>query len=187
MGNDRRHGQIDLSRIDEAVQRRIHVIRGERVMVDTDLAALYDVETKQLNQAVRRNRARFPADFMFQLNTEEANDLRSQFVTSSSRGYGGRRYLPYAFTEHGVAMLSSVLNSPRAVAVSILIVRTFVQLRRAEGQYAELRERVAELARRVRGHDQLLGEILSALEALAQPAPTSSRPIGFRAPDAANP
>jgi hypothetical protein len=169
MGRGRRRGQGDFPRIDDAIQRRIHVVRGERVMLDTDLAALYEVETKQLNQAVRRNRTRFPADFMFQISAEEA-----------SNGYGGRRYLPYAFTEHGVAMLSSVLKSPRAVAVNILIVRAFVHLRRAEGQYAELRERVLELARTVHGHDELLGEILSTLEALAQPATSSSRPIGFR-------
>jgi hypothetical protein len=180
MGNARRRRQIDLPRTDDAIQRRIHLIRGERVMLDADLAALYAVETKQLNQAVRRNRARFPADFMFQLTADEASNLRSQFVTSSSDRYGGRRYLPYAFTEHGVAILSSVLKSSRAVAVNILIVRAFVQLRRAEGQYAELRERVAELARKVHGHDELLDEILSTLEALAQPATSSSRPIGFR-------
>jgi hypothetical protein len=169
-------------RVEEAIERRIHVIRGERVMLDADLATLYEVETKRLNQAVRRNRARFPADFMFQLIPEEAHNLRSQFATSSSDGYGGRRYLPYAFTEQGVAMLSSVLNSRRAIAVNVLIMRTFVQLRRAEGQYAELRQRVGELARKVQGHDELLSEILSALEALAQPARTSSRQIGFRPP-----
>jgi len=174
--------EIAAVRVEEAIERRIHVIRGERVMLDADLAELYGVETGRLNEAVRRNPARFPRDFMFQLTADEARNLRSQNAISSSDGYGGRRYLPYAFTEQGVAMLSSVLNSRRAVAVNILIMRTFVQLRRAEGQYAELRQRVGELAQRVQGHDELLGEILSALEALAQPAPTSSRPIGFRPP-----
>jgi hypothetical protein len=148
--------------------------------LDADLAELYRVETKRLNEAVRRNKARFPSDFMFQLTAEEARNLRSQFATSSASGYGGRRYLPYAFTEQGVAMLSSVLGSPRAIAVNVLIMRTFVQLRRAEGQYAALRQHVVELAQRVHSHDELLSEILSALEALARPAPMPSRPIGFQ-------
>ena len=165
---------------EDAIGRRIQILRGERVLLDADLAELYGVKTKRLNEAVRRNRARFPADFMFQLSAEEARDLRSQFATSSSGSYGGRRYLPYAFTEQGVAMLSSVLSSPRAVAVNVLIMRTFVHLRRVEGQYAELRQHVGELAQRVQSHDELLSEILSALEALARPAPTSSRPIGFQ-------
>jgi hypothetical protein len=173
-------GAKQRGKVEEAIERRIHIIRGERVMLDADLAALYGVETGRLNEARRRNLARFPADFMFQLTADEARNLRSQNAISSSDGYGGRRYLPYAFTEQGVAMLSSVLNSRRGVAVNILIMRTFVQLRRAQGQYAELRQHVGELARRVQGHDELLSEILSALEALAQPAPTSSRPIGFR-------
>src|SRR2546422_5659775 len=169
---------------EDAIGRRIHILRGERVLLDADLADLYGVKTKRLNEAVRRNRARFPSDFMFQLSAEEARYLRSQFATSSSGGYGGRRYLPYAFTEQGVAMLSSVLGSPRAIAVNVLIMRTFVQLRRAEGQYAELRQRVEELAEKFRGHDELLSEILSVLDALG-PAPTSSRPIGFRPPSGA--
>ena len=168
-----------LAGVDETIGRRIHILRGERVLLDTDLADLYGVKTKRLNEAVRRNRARLPGDFMFQLSAEEALDLRSQFATSSSASYGGRRYLPYAFTEQGVAMLSSVLNSARAVAVNVLIMRTFVQLRRAEGEYAELRQRVGELAEKLRGHDELLSEILSVLDALG-PAPPSSRPIGFR-------
>src|SRR3989475_6477775 len=154
--------------VEEAIGQRIQILRGERVLLDADLAELYGVKTKHLNEAVRRNRARFPSDFMFQLSAEEARNLRSQFATSSSGGYGGRRYLPYAFTEQGVAMLSSVLSSPRAIAVNVLIIRTFVQLRRAEGQYAELRERVAALSRTVHGHDELLREILGALEALGQ-------------------
>ncbi len=167
--------------VEEAIERRIHLVRGERVMLDTDLAALYGVETGRLNETVRRSLARFPKDFMFQLTAEEARNLRSQNAISSSDGYGGRRYLPYAFTEQGVAMLSSVLNSRRAIAVNILIMRTFVQLRRAEGLYAELRQQLGKLAQRVEGHDELLSEILSALEALAQPPITPPRPIGFRA------
>ena len=166
----------------EGIEQRIHVVHGERVMFDADLAALYGVTTGRLNEAVRRNRGRFPGDFMFRLTSEEARALRSQFAISNASGRGGRRYLPYAFTEQGVAMLSSVLNSRRAVAANILIMRAFVHLRRAQGQYAELRQQILELAQKVEGHDELLGEILGALEALARPAPTSSRPMGFRAP-----
>jgi hypothetical protein len=168
--------------MEDGIEQRIHVLRGERVMLDADLAALYGVTTGRLNEAVRRNRARFPSDFMFRLTSEEAGALRSQFAISNGDARGGRRYLPYAFTEQGVAMLSSVLNSRRAVAANILIMRTFVHLRRAQGQYAELRQQILEVARTVQGHDELLGEILRALEALARPAPASSRRIGFQPP-----
>jgi hypothetical protein len=113
----------------QLIERRIYAIRGHRVMLDSDLAELYEVPTKVLNQAVKRNLARFPADFMFMLTQEEAESLRSQFVTSNV-GRGGRRYLPYVFTEHGIAMLSSVLNSERAIKANITIMRAFVQLRK---------------------------------------------------------
>lgn len=182
MSKKKARKEIAVLAIDETIERSIHVVRGERVMLDADLAALYGVETRRLNQAVRRNRARFPEDFMFRLRSDEVRNLRSQNVISSSGGYGGRRYLPYAFTEQGTAMLSSVLHSQRAIAVNILIMRAFVQLRRADGGYAELQRHVVEIARRVEGHDELLDEILNSLEALASPAPTSSRPIGFRPP-----
>src|SRR5438128_9900684 len=152
-GEPRRTGA--LAGVEDAIGPRIQILRGERVLLDADLAALSGVETKRLNEAVRRNKARFPSDFMFQLSAEEARNLRSQFATSSASGYGGRRYLPYAFTEQGVAMLSSVLGSPRAIAVNVLIMRTFVQLRRAEGQYVALRQHVGELAQRLQGHDEL--------------------------------
>jgi len=109
----------------ELVARKIYSIRGRRVMLDSDLAQLYQVETKALNRAVKRNADRFPEDFMFQLTGEEATNLRCQ-IRASGSGYGGRRYLPYAFTEHGVAMLSTALHSPRAVQMSIFIVRAFV-------------------------------------------------------------
>src|SRR6266702_7176666 len=112
----------------ELIERRIYVIRGQKVMLDTDLAELYQVATFRLNEAVKRNADRFPEDFMFQLTKEEADALTSQFAMSKT-GRGGRRTLPYAFTEHGVAMLSSVLNSDRAVRMNILIIRAFVQLR----------------------------------------------------------
>ena len=180
MSKKKARKEIAVLAIDETIERSIHVVRGERVMLDADLAALYGVETRRLNQAVRRNRARFPEDFMFRLRSDEVRNLRSQNVISSSGGYGGRRYLPYAFTEQGTAMLSSVLHSQRAIAVNILIMRAFVQLRRADGGYAELQRHVVEIAQKVEGHDELLDEILNSLEALASPAPTSSRPIGFR-------
>jgi hypothetical protein len=111
------------------IERRIYLIRGQKVMLDSDLAELYLVPTFRLNEAVKRNRARFPEDFMFQLTKEEATSLTSQIAMSKSEGRGGRRTLPYAFTEHGVAMLSSVLNSDRAVQMNILIIRAFVRLR----------------------------------------------------------
>jgi hypothetical protein len=117
--------------LSEQVERNILLIRGHRVMLDTDLAKLYRVPTKAINQAVKRNTYRFPVDFMFQLTSKETTALRSQFVTSKSRG--GRQYRPYAFTEQGVAMLSSVLHSERAIQVNIAIMRAFVQLREMIG------------------------------------------------------
>ena len=112
----------------ERIERHIYLIRGHKVMVDTDLSALYEVPTKRLNEAVKRNRQRFPPDFMFQLTAQEGRLLRSQIATSKI-GRGGRRYLPYVFTEQGVSMLSSVLNSERAISVNIAIMRAFVRLR----------------------------------------------------------
>lgn len=165
----------------EAIARRIHVLRGERVILDEDIAQLYSVTTGHLNEAVRRNAARFPADFSFRLTAAEVEALQSRSAISN-RGKGGRRSTPRAFTEEGVAMLSSVLRGPRAIAVNILIMRAFVQLRRAQGQYAELRERIEELAKRAQGHDELLAEIIEALEALEQPPTRPARPIGFRTP-----
>ena len=161
------------------IEARIHVIRGERVMLDADLAALYGVETKSLNLAVRRNRGRFPADFMFRLSAAESEILRSRIATSSS-GYGGRRYLPYVFTEQGVAMLSSVLKSDRAVAVNILVMRTFVQLRRTLSETTELGHRVDGLERRIDVHGAVLNDVLRALRALERPTPKKRREIGFR-------
>ena len=140
------------------IEARIHVIRGDRVMLDADLAVLYGVPTGRLNEAVRRNRARFPVDFMFQLTAAEANALISQIAISNSPGRGGRRKLPLAFTEQGVAMLSSVLRSQRAVAVNILIMRTFVQLRRTMSETTELGHRVDGLERQVGVHGAVLGD-----------------------------
>lgn len=135
----------------EAVEARIHVIRGVRVMFDADLALLYGVTTSALNQAVDRNRARFPDDFAFRITTTEHETLKSQIVISNRGSGGRRRSLPRAFTEEGVAMLSSVLHSARAVAVNVLIMRAFVRVRRTQGEYAELRQRLEELEKRRSG------------------------------------
>jgi len=161
------------------IEARIHVIRGERVMLDVDLAALYGTVTRQLNLAVRRNATRFPADFMFQLTSVEVTNLMFQSETSSS-GHGGRRKLPFAFTEQGVAMLSSVLRSERAVAVNILIMRTFVQLRRTVSETKELGHRIDGIERRIDDHDAVLDQVLEALRALETPAAADTHEIGFR-------
>jgi hypothetical protein len=127
------------------IEKQIHELRGRKVMLDADLAELYAVETRALNQAVLRNAERFPEDFMFRLTTDEASDLRSQTVTSS---WGGRRYLPYAFTEHGILMLSNVLKSERAVSVSIQIIRVFAKMREMMQGYRELIDRIQKIERR---------------------------------------
>jgi len=160
------------------IEARIHVIRGERVMLDADLAALYGVTTAALNLAVRRNAGRFPVDFMFQLTPEETARLIFQ-IEISKVGRGGRRFRPYAFTEHGVAMLSSVLRNDRAVAVNILIVRTFVQLRHALNETSELAHRIDGIERRIDVHGAALEDVLNALRALERPAPQTRREIGF--------
>ena len=162
----RTRGELPAVQAATAIEQRIFTLRGERVILDEDLAVLYGVTTGALNQAVNRNAARFPDDFMFRLTAAEAAPLKSQSVISSAGHGGRRRSTPRAFTEQGVAMLSSMLRSPRAVAVNILIMRTFVQLRRAQGHYAELRGLIKDLAQQVAGHDDILSKILEALAAL---------------------
>jgi hypothetical protein len=163
----------------ERVVQHIHVVRGHKVLLDSDLARLYGVPTKHLVQAVKRNLERFPSDFMFQLVSEEQACLRSQIVTSKG-GRGGRRYPPYAFTEQGVAMLSSVLNSGRAVQVNIAVMRAFVKLREIMATNRELARRFAELEKRVGSHDAQIQGILEAIrQLLAPPAPKPGREIGF--------
>jgi len=161
------------------IERAIFLVRGERVMVDSDLATLYGVRTKALVQAVKRNAGRFPPDFVFQLGKEDLSGLRSQFVTSNkSLGRGGRRYPPFAFTEQGVAMLSSVLRSERAVKVNVEIMRTFVRLRRMLASHADLARKLAKLEERYDGKFRVVFE---ALRELMAPAPVpEKRPIGFR-------
>lgn len=174
------------------IARHILSLRDQRVMLDSELAALYGVETKVLVQAIKRNIERFPADFMFQLSTEEFANLRSQFVTSSS-GYGGRRYAPYAFTEQGVAMLSSVLNSPRAIAINIEIMRAFVQVRSMAATHQDLARQLAELQDKTEAlamqHDTFsrntrnqLRQVFDALRELMTPPDPPKRPIGFVTP-----
>ena len=160
----------------ERIARAILVIRGEKVMLDSDLAALYGVTTGNLNKAVKRNADRFPTDFMFQLDAEEVANLKFQFGISS---WGGRRLLPYAFTEQGVAMLSSVLNSERAVKVNIAIMRAFVKLRETLDTNRELATKFAELERRVGKHDEEIAAILEAIRQLMAPSEKPRREIGF--------
>jgi hypothetical protein len=169
----------------EGVSRAILVLRGHKVLLDTQLAALYGVSTKRFNEQVRRNRRRFPADFMFQLTAEESRALRSQFATLK-RGRGQhRKYLPYAFTEQGVAMLSSVLRSARAIAVNIQIMRAFVCMRELLISNRELAQKLnqleARLEKKLTSHDEAIAAILSAIRELMNPAPPKRRGIGFTA------
>lgn len=162
----------------QALAARIVVIRGQRVLLDADLAQLYEVETRRLNEQIKRNMGRFPLDFMFQLTSEEFENLKSQFATSS---WGGRRKLPLAFTEHGAIMAASVLNSDRAVEMSVYVVRAFVQLRAVLLDHKALADKLAALERRVSHHDNSLAEVIDAIRALmAQPKP-ANRTIGFTA------
>jgi hypothetical protein len=174
----------------EAIQRSIHSIRGQRVMLDADLARLYGVPTKRLNEAVKRNLRRFPADFMFEMTAEEAESLRSQSATSNRRG--GRRYLPRAFTEQGVAMLSSVLNSERAIVVNIEIMRAFVQMRKVLSANADLAKRLAVLEAEMGKHAAEFGHhkaetiralkvVFETLKSLAAQGPEPEhKPMGFK-------
>jgi len=165
-----------------SIEKRIYVIRGQKVMLDTDLAQLYRVPTFRLNEQVKRNRKRFPRDFMFQLSQQEADCLTSQNAMSNV-GRGGRRTLPYVFTEHGVAMLSSVLNSERAVQVNIAIMRAFVRLRQVIAAHEELGRKIDELEKKYKEHDSQFQVVFHAIrELLEPPAGPPKRPIGFRVP-----
>jgi ORF6N domain len=185
----------------QLIERRIYLIRGQKVMMDVDLAELYGVPTRQLNQQVTRNRKRFPEDFMFRLTKEEAeslrshfaisrSDLRSQFVISRSESksqgatskaaHGGRRYLPHAFTEQGVAMLSSVLNSEQAIEVNITIMRAFVRLRQILETNEELNRKFAGVIRKLSTHDKYFGVVFEELKKLTEKPVSSGRQIGFK-------
>jgi len=163
----------------ENIARSILRLRGHRVLLDATLASLYGVDTRALVQAVKRNRERFPEDFMFQLGPEELDSLRSQSVISNPPSRGGRRYSPYAFTEEGVAMLSSVLRSKEAVHVNIEIMRAFVRLRGLLAVNRELGAKLDEIERRVSSHDQAIAGVLSAIRQLMAPAEPKRRQIGF--------
>lgn len=195
----------------QLIERRIYLIRGQKVMLDFDLAELYGVTTRQLNQQVTRNKKRFPEDFMFRLTKEETEALRSQFVISSSNlrsqfatsnaeqsqiaaknpnlrsqfvisssGYGGRRHLPYAFTEQGVAMLSGVLNSEQAIEVNIAIMRAFVRLRQMLETNEELNRKFAAVIRKLSTHDKYFRVVFDELKKLTDKPRSSGRQIGFK-------
>jgi phage regulator Rha-like protein len=167
-------GQISLVPI-ERIEKAILLIRGEKVMLDSDLAEIYGVETRILNQAVQRNINRFPSDFMFQLTAAEAQSLRSQIVTSNE-GRGGRRYLPYAFTEHGALMLANVLNSERAAQTSVQVVRAFVKLRQMLASNAELARKLDAMEKK---YDKQFKVVFEAIRQLMSPPEPKRREIGF--------
>ena len=158
------------------VETKIYFVRGEKVLLDTDLADLYEIETRVLNQAVRRNIKRFPKDFMFEISKEELSNLKSQIVISS---WGGRRKAPLAFTEQGVAMLSSVLNSDRAIEANIVIMRTFVAMRRWMKSNKELAAKIRQLEEK---YDEQFKEVFEAISQLMREE-KEMRPIGFRIPE----
>lgn len=188
--------------VDEAITGRIHLIRGRKVMLDSDLAELYGVETKQLKRQVRRNLSRFPEDFMFELTSEETEFSRSQIGTLKRNGevsetevgilrsqvgtssWGGSRYAPMAFTEQGVAMLSSVLNSEQAIQVNIRIIRVFTRMREMLESHRNLLEKLERLEERVGGHDEEIQALFDHLTAMISSGEQSRRSIGFKPNDA---
>jgi hypothetical protein len=162
----------------EKIEGKIYIVRGQRVMLDSDLAEVYQVETKILNRAVKRNLSRFPPDFVFQLDEDELEVLRRQIGTSNA-GRGGRRYLPYVFTEHGAVMLASVLNSQTAVEASIVVVRAFVKMRAMLDLYQDLADRVEELEKVTDYHGQKFGVVSGLLGQIMRDPKYLRRKIGF--------
>jgi hypothetical protein len=166
----------------EHIAQSILILRGQRVLLDSDLAALYGVTTKRFNEQVKRNARRFPADFMFQLSDEEVEILRSHFATSRS-GWGGRRYAPHAFTEHGAIMAATILNSRHAEDMCVYVVRAFVQFRELFASNKELGRRLDELETHIRrklaSHDDAITGILKTIRGLTNPPEPKRRPIGF--------
>jgi hypothetical protein len=160
----------------EHIASKIYIVRGRKVMLDSDLACLYQVETKVFNQAVKRNKARFPMDFMWRLKSTEAKSLRSQFVTSKVIR-GGRRYVPYVFTEQGIAMLSSVLNSPRAIQVNIQIMRTFIKLKEWLASNEDIKRKIEDMEKR---YDHNFRVVFQAIKGLFKEKANPKTPIGFR-------
>jgi hypothetical protein len=163
------------------VNAKILVLRGQRVILDADLAELYDVEVRHLNQQVKRNAKRFPPAFRFQLSAEDVKTLTSQNVMSS-KGHGGRRYRPYAFTEHGAIMAATVLNSERAIEMSVFVVLAFVRMRRAVGTNRQVLAKLAEVERRLESHDTDIQELMDAIRELINPPDPPRRRIGFETP-----
>jgi ORF6N domain len=168
-----------------AVESRILLLRHQRVILDTDIADLYGVPVKVLNQQVKRNRERFPADFVFRLTSKEDAVLRSQFVTSKP-GRGGRRYAPYAFTEHGAIMAATVLNSERAVQMSVFVVRAFVRLREMLATNRKLAGKIDELENRLDTHDSTIQDLIEAIKELMKPEDPPRKSIGFQIPAGKN-
>jgi phage regulator Rha-like protein len=163
----------------EVIQQKIFLLRGHKVMLDTDLADLYGVTVKRLNEQVKRNVNRFPQDFMFQLSEEENQSLRSHFATLKiGRGHH-RKYLPYVFTEHGTIMLANVLNSPTSVQASIQVVRAFVKLRQILSTHKELAHKLIELERKIEDHDEEIHTIFEAIRQLMAPPEPNKKQIGF--------
>jgi ORF6N domain len=163
----------------EIIENTIYLIRGGKVILDSELARLYGVETRRLNEQVRRNGSRFPNDFMFQLTQDEFEDLKSHFATSRS-SWGGRRKLPLAFTEHGAIMAASVLNTPLAVEMSVFVVRAFVRLRSLLATHKDMALKVAELEKKLVTHDEHIRAIIEAIKQLmATPPEANKRKIGF--------
>ena len=160
----------------ERIEKAIYILRGQRVMLDEDLAGLYGVTTKRLNEQVKRNSERFPSHFMFQLTAQEFTILRSQFATSR---WGGRRTPPYAFTEHGTVMLASVLSSPTAIQASIAIVQAFVRLRQMLTSHGELARKLSALEKK---YDAQFKVVFDAIRQLMEPPPAKRRSIGFHNP-----
>ena len=163
----------------EIIEKKIFLIRGKKVMLDADLAELYGVETFNLNKAVKRNIERFPTDFMFQVTKDELESLKFQFGISKTSGRGGRRYLPYVFTEQGVAMLSGILNSQRAIHVNIAIMRAFVKLRELLVSHKVLSSKLDDLERKIERHDAEISSIFQAIRQLMTPPTTPKQKIGF--------
>jgi ORF6N domain len=167
---------------DELLMNKIYLIRGQKVMLDMDLAELYQVGTKRLNEQVRRNKLRFPADFMFRLTSKEWNSLRSQIATSNT-GRGGIRYLPYAFTEQGVAMLSSVLNSETAIRVNIRIIRVFTKMRELLLTHKDILLQLEKMENKIASHDGDITVIFDYLKQLLNPPNPPRNKIGFKRKD----
>jgi len=163
------------------VDSKIFVLRGQRVILDTDLAELYGVQVRQLNQQAKRNAKRFPPAFRFQLSSHELKTLKSQNVISS-KGHGGARYLPYVFTEHGAIMAATVLNSERAIEMSVFVVLAFVRMRRAIAGNRNVLTKLAELERRLESHDAEILDLMNAIRELMSPEEPNRRRIGFEAP-----